>query len=238
MLYLRGRKMRLYFTILILFVGLLAQAQIGSKSYNFNKFQKKPYYFGVALGYNSAFFHVEHSRDFIQNSEFNVVESINGPGFNIGVIGNLKIGKYFDLRSLLNFSFASRTLTYRRAADNIPEKERLESVFFEIPFLIRYKSAPYKDKRAFVISGVKYSFDVANKKQKDNESGLRIAPHDYQFEIGAGIQFFLPYFILSPEIKFSQGLGNLLIYEGVNDKNNVLERVLSRSITISLNFEG
>jgi hypothetical protein len=224
--------------ITVVLFGVNSNAQIDNKSYNFNKFQKKPYYFGVALGYNTAFFHVEHSRDFIQNPEFNVVESVDGPGFNIGVIGNLKIGQYFDLRSLLNFSFASRTLSYRRADDNIIEKERLESVFFEIPFLVRYKSAPYKDKRAFVTTGVKYAFDVANKKQKDNESGLRISPHDYQFEVGAGIQFFLPYFILSPEIKFSQGLGNILIYEGIDTKNNVLERVLSRSITISLNFEG
>ena len=58
------------------------------------------------------------------------------------------------------------------------------------------------------------------------------------FEIGAGIQFFLPYFIFSPEIKFSHGLNNILIFDDALPESTVIEKVLSRGFTISLHFEG
>lgn len=228
--------------ILALFVTFASSAQRGgnrSSNPNFNKFQQKPFYYGIALGYNTSFFRANNSKDFLTSSEFNVVESLNGPGFGIGVIGNLKIGRYFDLRSLINFSFSSRTMTYKRANSTITEKDRLSSTFVEIPFLFRFKSAPYRDKRVFVVTGFKYAFDASNKSNVDSQDfPINLSPHDFQYEIGAGVQFFLPFFILSPEIKFSQGLGNILIYDKTDSKSNILDRILSRSISFSLNFEG
>jgi hypothetical protein len=67
---------------------------------------------------------------------------------------------------------------------------------------------------------------------------LKIKKNDYGVEGGIGFQFFLPYFILSPEIKFSYGLSNIhardadLIYSSVVDKMN------SRMLMFSLHFEG
>lgn len=242
MLSLRSRQIICFF-LFACFASLSSvQAQRGlnrSANPNYNKFQQKPFYYGIALGYNSAFFQVNQSKNFIGNNQFDIVESINGPGFNIGVIGNLKIGKHFDLRSLLNFSFSSRQMTYKQAETGILERQRLSSTFVEMPFLFRFKSAPYKDKRVFLVSGFKYSFDASNDSNADTDAfELNISPHDFQFEIGAGIQFFLPYFILSPELKFSQGMGNILIYDQSDEKSNILDRILSRSITFSLNFEG
>ena len=206
---------------------------------NFNKFQQKPFYYGITLGYNSSFFNVNRSKDFLNNNQFDVVESIDGPGFNIGVIGNLKIGQYFDLRSLINFSFSSRTMTYRLANSDLLEMESLSSTFVEVPFLLRFKSAPYKDKRVFVITGFKYAYDASNKSNvATDDFQLNLSPHDFQYEIGAGVQFFLPFFILSPEIKFSQGLGNIFIYNQDDTRSRIIDRILSRSITFSLNFEG
>ena len=49
---------------------------------------------------------------------------------------------------------------------------------------------------------------------------------------------FFPFFIFSPELKYSQGLGNILIYNPNLEQTNVVEKVLSRTFTISLHFEG
>jgi len=229
--------------LLFFFMSLgqvMAQAKYSrSSNPNFNRFQQKPFYYGIALGYNSAFFQVNQSKNFIDNGQFSVVESFNGGGFNIGVIGNLKIGRYFDLRSLINFSFSSRIMSYQEANSDIIRTERLSSTFVEVPFLFRFKSAPYKDKRAFIVTGFKYLYDASNNSNVQTETfKLNISPHDFQYEIGAGMQFFLPFFILSPEIKFSQGLGNILIYDQDLSQSRILDRILSRSITFSLNFEG
>jgi hypothetical protein len=91
----------------------------------------------------------------------------------------------------------------------------------------------------FVLGGVKYSFDVASDSRTRQAAGLvRISPTDFQIEYGAGVQFFFPYFIFSPELKVSHGLNNALIYNGSLPQSTVLDKVLSRSFTLSLNFEG
>jgi len=91
----------------------------------------------------------------------------------------------------------------------------------------------------FVIAGVKYSFDVASdSRTRQSASLVKIAPTDFQLEYGAGVQFFFPYFIFSPELKISQGLNNILIFNDRLEQSNVIEKVLSRCLTISLHFEG
>jgi hypothetical protein len=52
------------------------------------------------------------------------------------------------------------------------------------------------------------------------------------------MQFFFPFFIFSPELKISQGIGNTLIYNPALQESTVLEKLLSRTFTISLHFEG
>ena len=91
----------------------------------------------------------------------------------------------------------------------------------------------------FVLGGVKYSYDVASDARTQQADDLvTFSPSDFQLELGAGLQFFFPYFIFSPELKFSHGLGNVLIFDDRLPESTVLDKVLSRALTISLHFEG
>lgn len=210
------------------------------KNLNYLDFQQKNYYFGITLGYNASDYRIYHSKDFIRNDSFSSAESVTGPGFNLGIVSNLKVGEYFDIRFLPTLSFTEHTIKYAPAGQNGRLVSRpIESVLVELPFHVRYKSAPYHDFRLFVIGGVKYSFDVASDSRTRQAAGLvKIAPTDFQIEYGTGIQFFFPYFIFSPEIKVSQGLNNVLIFNDRLEQSTVLEKVLSRTFTISLHFEG
>jgi hypothetical protein len=230
--------------LLILLVALApkaAQAQFNQGSnLNYLDFQSKPYYFGITLGLNRSDYRIKLSKNFIQSDSFARAESVTGPGFNLGIVSNLKIGEYFDIRFLPTLSFTEHTIRYSPAGDSKRVLSRpIESVLVEMPFHVRYKSAPYHDMRAFVIGGVKYSFDVASDSRTRQAAGLvRIAPTDFQIEYGAGVQIFFPYFIFSPELKVSQGINNVLIYNDRLQQSSVLEKVLSRTFTISLHFEG
>ncbi len=226
--------------ILAFFVSSNVEAQSSKGNYNFLEFQAKPYYFGITLGYNSSNFKVFHSSQFILNDSISSAKSVTGPGFNLGIVSNLKIGDYFDFRFLPTLSFAERNIGYSAPKDFRPAYNRkIESVFVELPFHIRYKSAPYNDVRLFMIAGVKYSFDVASdSRTRQADELVKIAPTDFAFEYGAGVQFFFPYFIFSPEIKVSHGISNILIFDNNLDQSNVIEKVLSRTLTISLHFEG
>jgi len=238
-------KKPLQFAVLSLFLLCCTikngQAQFTARgNYNFLDFQQKPYYFGITLGYNQSNYRVFRSEAFAGNSEFNTVQSFQGPGFNIGIVSNLKIGDYFDMRFLPTLSFAERQLNYTQANNNsLPTSTPIPSVFVEMPFHARYKSQPFNDMRLFVIGGVKYAFDVAsNARARPVDNLVRVSSNDFALEAGFGVQFFLPYFIFSPEIKFSHGLGNALIFDDNLIESSIIDKITSRTFTISFHFEG
>ena len=227
------------FLVIILDPSILSGQKYAIENRNFSSFNRKPYYFGLTLGLNSSGFKINQSKNFIGNDSIRIVEGARTGGFNLHMIANLKMGDYFDFRFLPGFSFANRNVEYTSTERNTPETQRIEAVFFELPFHLRYKSSPYKDKRFFVVGGLKYSYDVAsNSNSRRAVNLLKISPHDFQFEVGFGLQMFYPYFIFSPEIKFSRGLNNLLIYNGDLNQSRVLENVVSQFVTISFHFEG
>lgn len=234
MLNLHRKKISIVFVLLI--SACVSNAQTKG-TFNYLDFAAKPYYFGITLAYNTSSFQPYQSSQFFTSDSIRGVESLAGQGFNLGIVTNLKIGQNFDFRFLPTLSFADRTLQY--TTSNSLVNKRIEAVFFEMPFHARYKSEPYEDLRVFVIGGVKYSFDVASKSRTRQDDNLvKITPTDFAVELGAGVQFFFPYFIFSPEIKFSQGISNGLIYNRDLEFSSVLDKVLSRTFTISFHFEG
>ena len=231
-------------TLILLFLVLLpflGQSQVNKGNTNFREFNDKAYYFGLTFGYNNSNFQLAHSKRFILNDSFNISEGLGGPGLNVSMVTNMKLGEYFDFRFLPGFSFVGRKFYYLGAQDEIEEVNDIQSVLIQAPFQVRFKSAPFHDMRMYVLGGAKYTYDVAsNARIRDEQAKriIRISPHDYSLEVGAGCQFFFPFFIFSPEIKYSQGIGNILIYNSQLAKSSVLEKVYSRTFTISLHFEG
>jgi hypothetical protein len=216
-------------------------AQVKKGSQNFRAFQDKAYYFGLTFGYNNSNFQLQHSQKFILNDSFNVAEGLGGPGLNISMVTNMKLGEYFDFRFLPGFSFVGRKIYYINATDQVTQEKSIDGVLVQAPLQVRFKSEPFHDMRMFVLAGAKYTYDVASNARIQKEQAnriIRLSPHDYSVEVGAGAQFFFPFFIFSPEIKYSQGIGNILIYNGKLTQSSVLEKILSRTFTISLHFEG
>jgi len=233
-------RLQIVFILLVsIFACHHADAQLYRANNNFQEFQSKPYYFGITLGTSNSRYKVFRGQNFVNRDSIVVAEGLRAPGFNVAAIFNLKIGDNFDFRAtLVGFSFVERPIEFQTASGSTFTR-RIESVFFEAPFLVRYKSAPYKDKRAFVVAGLKYSYDVAsNSGTREAEQLIQLSPHDFQIEVGVGIQMFFPYFIFSPELKFSQGIGNILIFNNQLEEASILEKVLSRVITLSFHFEG
>lgn len=230
----RRREIVLFFLLFGIMISALS-AQIRSRdNYNYLDFQGKAYYFGMAFGTNFSGFRINQSNYFIGNDSVRIAEGKRKGGFNIHMIANLKMGEYFDFRFLPGFAFSYRSFLF-----NDLEEKQVESVFFELPFSLRYKSQPYKDKRVFVTGGLKYNYDIASSsKTRQAPTLIKISPHDFQWEVGFGMQFFYPFFIFSPEVKYSRGLGNILIYNKDLNQSKVLENVTSQIFTLSFNFEG
>ncbi len=227
--------------IVILFALLsntTVKAQGGSFNYE-NKFSKKAYYFGITLGINMSKYRIERSKTIIGNDTIATVNSSYGPGFNLGIVANVKLGENFDFRFMTpTLSFADRRLEYT-LTNTQSEVKKIESVFLEFPIHVRYKSKPYKDFRVFAIAGAKYSIDLAsNSRARKADDLIKVIQHDFAVEFGVGFQVFFPYFILSPEIKFSYGLTDVLSRDENLIYSSAIDKLFSRGFAISLHFEG
>ncbi|NND31734.1 MAG: PorT family protein [Saprospiraceae bacterium] len=235
-----GKKIILLSFLCILSLAAQAQKQPGKGNYNFMNKQGKPYYFGLTLAFHSSNYNIFRSKNFNTQEQILSVESVTGPGYSVNVVSNLKIGRYFDFRLLPGFSFTERNIRYQDLSQqNLINNIKVESVFTEVPFHVRFKSEPYNDMRLYVVAGLKYSFDIASKARREAQDRiLKISPTDFSVEAGFGMQFFFPYFILSPELKFTQGINNILIFNENIIESSILENVLSRTITLSFHFEG
>ena len=229
------------------------QNEAGGKNYNFLSKENKAYYFGITLGTHTSNYKifrndVFHNQELLNDPDAGVVEptvsdieSIRGPGYNVNVLANLKIGRNFDFRLLPGFAFSERNITFTSEQEFQGDDvlNDFELTYMEIPLQFRYKSNPYSDMRVYAFGGFKYGFDIASQSRRRQQSSIiNIAPVDFSVEAGFGFQFFFPFFILSPEIKFSHGLTNTLIFDNTSVRSNLIQKILSRSLTISFHFEG
>ena len=127
------------------FLGVFTslQAQIRSRdNYNYLDFQGKSHYFGMAF----QFFRLPHQSIyffFIGNDSIRIAEA-NAKVVSISTW--LPTSKWV---SILISGFYRVLLFIQVFLFNGLEEKQVESVFFEMPFSLRYKSQPYKDKRVF-----------------------------------------------------------------------------------------
>ena len=226
--------------ILVCFVlaGTMTFGQSRDGLHNYRNKQHKNYYFGISFGLHKSNLKILHSDDFQTQRDISLIESYSSPGYDIKVIGNLKIGDYWDFRLLPGFSFGQMQMMYQNTTRTEAEDPlKLDYVYGELPFHVRYKSHPYKDMRVYVFGGFKYAFDISSKSRAIN-TDFNVSASDYSLEGGIGMQFFFPYFILSPEIKLTKGISNILINNEKNSDAGLLQKALSQMLTFSFHFEG
>lgn len=239
-------------------VGLnsLAQRQVVK---NLTTFDDKRLHFGFTLALNTLDFNIEHYAKMSDNPKFAPDPSLPDfqyrdssiradissltPGFTVGIITNLRLTEYLDLRFLPGMSFGERKLVYNIPVDdnnNPGNKEyfSIKSTFLDFPLLIKYKSKRMNNQRPYLIGGVAYRIDISKTGQEDL---VRIKPFSTSIEAGMGWDTYLQFFRLSTELKFSFGLTNVLDI-GPNATqpqvySSAFSRLSSNMFILSFHFE-
>ena len=209
-------KLIKYFIILLLFIGVSnTYGQKRKKPQNLVRYDFQKLHFGFTLGINELNFNIKKNSNTLTNDSLLTLLSNSQKGFNLGIVSNLRIGKFTDLRFIPTLVFGERNLNYGFIDSNGVSDERvkqIESTLIDFPIHIKYKSARYNNFRTYIISGIKYSLDVASQ-EKINDEGqeiVKLKKHDLMGEIGFGFDFYLEYFKFSPQIKLSYGILNLI----------------------------
>lgn len=163
---------------------------------NKENFDKQRWSWGYFLGFNSYDFKFEYEG---QAQDVIVEKSL---GFNVGLLGNLRINDYIDLRLEPGVVFSGRNLTF----PDIPEDNfrEVKSTYVHIPLLVKFSTKRINNFKPFVVAGVSTSINLSSNENNpdDNSAGeFRMINNTNYYEVGFGIDLYLPYFKFTPSIR-------------------------------------
>lgn len=187
-------------------------------------------------------FNITPSQTYLASDSLYPEVSQLNPGINIQIITDLRPGKYFDIRFLPGVSFGQRIIKYYKNQVPYPVPQRLESSFLEFPLLLKYKGERLNNVRPYIIGGLNYRYDLAGKKEFDDQKPvyIRIKRPDLYYEMGAGLDFYLTYFKLSVELKMSTGIRDIIVEEafsGHPEYRNAIDKMKSQIWILAFHFE-
>lgn len=218
-----------------------AQRNLGMP--NLQKYDKQRFHFGFMIGFNQFDFTMRTKANLAEYDSLMKVYTSPLSGFNLGIVTNMRLGEYFDLRFIPGLAFGDRQVRYSLQyydGNEYVTIKNIESVYLDFPLMVKFKSSRMHNVRAYVVGGVQYSRDLISnaRKQASNprETYVKIYPDDFQAQVGVGFDFYLTYFKFSTEFKMSFGLNNILKMEPNMFATSVTS-LKSRIIQISFLFE-
>jgi hypothetical protein len=216
---------------------------------NLEAYDKQLFHPGFSLGIDMVDINMKTRTDYkslIDPAVNELVEiySKPTPAFHVGIVANLRLNDYFDLRFIPSFSIAHDIDLYYRFANEIldpnPRKNnftnlilrKIECHNINFPLFIKFKSSRMHNVRIYVIGGGQVSLNMMSTKNNkiatlhidDTKAEIIpiIKPYDIQAKGGFGFDFYTTYFKLSTEFKVSFGVINMLeTKEGIKDKEHV-----------------
>ena len=232
------RYCKLLILVILTFQALQVKAQ--RPLINLSEHDDKKYYFGITFGLNYSVYQIRYTSSFANTDTFKQIQPQWQPGFNLGLIGNLKLSNFIDLRFLPSLAFAEKRLVFQYGIPTDSTSDRtIEAIYMHLPLQLKFKSERINNFRFYAILWGKFDYDMAaNARSHRPDEFLKVSPSDFGVELGIGFEFYNPNFIFSPEIKISQGLTNQLYLDHGLPLTNAIQSLLTRMIVISIHLEG
>ncbi len=204
---------------------------------NIQNEDKKPINFGYYLGFNRYDFQFEFQNDIGQDV---LVEQTYG--FNVGVLGELRLNEFLDLRFEPGLLYTQRNLGFP-GFDNANDAIReVRSTYIRFPLLLKVSTRRFNNFKPFIIGGGYAATNLGSKEDslEDNSSGeFRLKQAVFGYELGFGIDFYTEFFKFTPSIRGVFALTNELVPD--EDPNSPwtgnINALRTRGIFINFTFE-
>jgi len=209
--------MKRFLLLLLLIFSLNCSAQLFGRDpiINLENFDKQRVSWGYYLGFNYYDFKFEYEgidKDILVESTV---------GFNVGLIGNLRLNDYFDLRFEPGLSFNQRNLSFPNFAVEDEGLREVRSTYIHFPLLVKFSSARTGNIKPFLIGGVSTALNLssnANSQDDNSNNVFRMAKWTNFYEVGIGIDLYLEYFKFTPSLRGVFSFNDELIRD--NDPNS------------------
>lgn len=188
-------------------------------------------------------FRTDLKEDFKDNDTLYGILPAGKIGFTVGIVTNLKLHKYWDLRFVPTLSFGARNLTYAmdEGTHTLTQTvKNIESTSVDFPLELKWKGMRYRSLRPYIIGGFRYSLDMAsNAKKKQNQDDIivKLKRDDILFTTGVGFDFYLPFHNkVAIEVKMGFGLRDMLVREN-NIFTDGIAGLYSKNLQFVITFE-
>ena len=230
--------------VLFLLLSTYANAQLGKSLFtkdpiiNLENFDKQRVYWGYFLGFSSFDF----KTDFKTNPTPDKLIDVKGhSGFNVGLVGVLRLHEYVELRFEPGLYYASRTLTYSQFTTERDGLREVKATYIDFPLILKFSSLRTGNVRPYLLGGLSSTLNLSsNSKSKDDnlEQKFRVKPWTQNYTLGFGVDLYFEYFKFSPSIRGVFGLKDELIRD--DDPNSPwtgnIQSMKTRAVLINFTF--
>ena len=199
-------------TLLLAVITIMATAQerrVENKPY----IDLRPMHFGIVIGFNTQDIELENvgPQTYIREDGSQVTRSIVcdaskwNPGISVGVLADMRLSDYLNLRITPTMHFGSKYLTFRDL-DNLDESgkartetQELKNTYVSFPIDLKFSSKRHNNYRPYLMAGINPMINLTSKEHDI----IKLKRFDTMIEIGVGCK-------LIPELKFCYSLSNAL----------------------------
>ncbi|HNP33439.1 MAG TPA: porin family protein [Flavobacterium sp.] len=230
--------------VLFLLISITAQAQLGKSMFtkdpiiNLENFDKQRVYWGYFLGFSTFDF----KTDFKNNpAPGRNIEVKGHSGFNVGLVGVLRLQEYVELRFEPGLYYASRTITYEQFNTPRDGEREVKATYIDFPLMLKFMSLRTGNVRPYLLAGLSSTLNLSsNSKSKDDnlEQKFRVKSMTQNYTLGFGVDLYFEYFKFSPSIRGVFGLKDELVRD--NDPNSPwtgnIQSLKTRAVLINFTF--
>lgn len=194
------------YLVCLLVISQSVSAQLFSKEKILNQenFDKQRLTWGFFLGFNSYDFKFEYEQDLPDI----LIERTGG--FNVGLISDLRINEYINLRFEPGLIITQRNLQYDplyfqgldfNDSDLLRE---VKSTYIHFPLLVKFSTKRINNFKPFIVGGFSTALNLSsNQDNPEDNSGneFRTKKNMLFYELGFGIDIYLYWFKFTPSIR-------------------------------------
>ncbi len=230
-------KKRILFVFGIIFLfNLNLYAQRIDKLRYLPTYDKHRVHFGFYLGINQKSLKIDYK---LPNTLVNVNDET---GFNIGLVGDLRIFNNLNVRLEPGVSHNVKTLYFTNintARDSVREAS---STYLHVPLLLKFSANRVNNFRPYLLAGVSYDLNFSSNQDSSEDNSQRVfrmKKNNFMYEVGFGVDFYFFFFKFSPSIRGVFALNNELVRDA--DPNSPwtgpINNLKTRGLFINLTFE-
>lgn len=207
----------LFFLLVCFTQSSMAQLFTKERITNLENFDKARLSWGYFLGFNSFDFKFKYNEDYDINlpggphlpKDGKEIQVDKNFGFNVGLIGDIRINEYLNLRFEPGFYHTQRDLIFPDIDGSFVQgkKDYLRSVkssYVHFPLLLKVSTKRINNFKPFITGGFSTAINLSSSEKNidDNLQGnFRMKSNPLYYELGFGIDFYFFYFKFTPSIR-------------------------------------